>query len=94
MKYFLIIVAFIAALILSTDISHSQSNEQSIAWCQQIAEGTAQSTSVPMRAGAIDSRSWPSYHPCKNLFFERECRQAVYAQAFQHCADSIRGRRL
>lgn len=93
MKYFLIIVAFIVALILATDISHSQSNQQSIAWCQQIAEQTAQSTSIPTRAGAIDSSGWPGYHPCKHLYFQRECRQAVYAQAFRHCADSMRGRR-
>lgn len=89
MKYLLIMSAFVVALLLSTDISQSQTTQQSIAWCQQIADGASKSMSIPTRAGAIDSTSWPSYHPCKNLYFERECRQAAYAKSFKHCADSM-----
>lgn len=88
----LVLVGFVGALVIGTSISRSQSNEQPIAWCQQIAEGNSKSMNVPIRAGAIDSRGWPNYHPCKNLYFERECRQAAYAQIFRGCILNMQGR--
>lgn len=69
----------------AADLSQRPANYQVIARCKELASDKAKNLKVPMLVGAVDSRGWPSYHPCKFTYFESECRNEVYMYAIRQC---------
>jgi hypothetical protein len=73
----------------ATADSQSLTKEEVIAQCQRIAIEKSSAMRVPFVAGAVDSRAWPSYHPCKNTYFEESCRMQVQRESFRNCVQSL-----
>lgn len=76
----------------ATSESRSLTDEQVIAQCKKIANDKTNTLDIPMRAGAIDSSGWPTYHPCKFEYFESACRETLYKLTYNNCLTTLKGR--
>lgn len=87
--YYSILVGVAVISYVTASDSRSLTQEQVIAQCHQIASTQSQTLAVPFAAGAVDSRAWPNYHPCKNSYFETSCRAQVHREAFSNCVKTL-----